>query len=84
MRDRAAATRVGRSNAGGGSARLGSARARRGRGRGGEEEEEGEEETKTAPEGDKHELARKRSGRDGQQVDTDIEKRRWLRRLDGQ
>ena len=29
-----------------------------------EEEEEGEEKTKTAPEGDKHELARKRSGRD--------------------
>ena len=45
-----------------------------------EEEEEGEEKTKTAPEGDKHELARKRSGRDGRQVDTDVEKRRRLQR----
>ena len=45
-----------------------------------EEEEEGEEKTKMAPEGDKHELAWKRSGRDGRQVDTDVEKRRRIRR----
>jgi hypothetical protein len=45
-----------------------------------EEEEEGAEKTKTAPEGDKHELARKRSGRDGRHVDTDVEKRLRLRR----
>ena len=45
-----------------------------------EEEEEGEEKTKTAAEGDKHKLVRKRSGRDDRQVDTDVEKRRRLRR----
>ena len=45
-----------------------------------EEEKEGEEKTKTAPEGDKHELVRKRSVHDDRQVDTDVEKRRRLRR----
>jgi len=44
-----------------------------------EEEEEGKGKTKTALGGDKHELARKRSGRDGRHVDTDVEKRRRLR-----